>query len=582
MNDEQLENAKNAFFIALVIDMAVTAVALASDVWAIDVFKGIAGSGSAASQSVVGYIEFWGKFSALMLLTWLGVGWTLAVWLGACYTYAKESLKATGLLHERWRTWGWVIPGLNLFKPYQVLNEIYKVGGIDGAGREWKNSAGSVALLTWWIFWAISHLVLVSIGKIVLKSSSLESLTLSDVIGDYYVGIFACAVSLVVAGLWFAVAGSLTRRLQERGSKPFKSVVSTTTAKAVAGNDVYASALAEIEEGRLDKGVWARSFADSGGDESKAKALYIKARAESMQSAAVWQDTRPPDAEDAGVVATDGRQAASVSLAPVGAPLSAILILAGVAVVGILAAVALPAYQDYTKRQAVAANPVPTVQTGTDWNNGVITPPSTASAAACFSSTLGSETTTELCKHYWAPGASSCDSNILQELVRRGVAPHQDGCSPGTRPGGGNPQQVTMQTSPAGKSVSKVSSDSNSASSQANLSETKAIGFSAGVQAELNTIVQKAAIDFPYLDTPAGQNAIAKIVRKRDALIQQGMYPPSALTQAINDYAAANEPIPAKERPAEPVPVYPAIDKGNHPGFPPSCRWVTPQDWSCK
>lgn len=65
-------------------------------------------------------------------------------------------------------------------------------------------------------------------------------------------------------------------------------------------NDAYAAALAEIEEGRLDKGVWARSFAESGGDESKAKALYIKARAESIQSGAVWQDTRPPGAEDAG------------------------------------------------------------------------------------------------------------------------------------------------------------------------------------------------------------------------------------------------------------------------------------------
>ncbi|MFO1262789.1 MAG: hypothetical protein U1E84_05515 [Rhodoferax sp.] len=59
-------------------------------------------------------------------------------------------------------------------------------------------------------------------------------------------------------------------------------------------NDAYAAALAEIEEGRLDKGTWARAFADSGGDESKAKAFYIKARAESIESAAAWPDTQPP------------------------------------------------------------------------------------------------------------------------------------------------------------------------------------------------------------------------------------------------------------------------------------------------
>lgn len=59
-------------------------------------------------------------------------------------------------------------------------------------------------------------------------------------------------------------------------------------------NEAYAAALAEIEEGRLDKGAWARAFAESVGDESKAKALYIKARAESIDSSQTWPDTQPP------------------------------------------------------------------------------------------------------------------------------------------------------------------------------------------------------------------------------------------------------------------------------------------------
>ena len=116
-----------------------------------------------------------------------------------------------------------------------------------------------------------------------------------------------------------------------------------------SGNDAYAAALAEIEEGRLDKGVWARSFADSGGDESKAKAAYIKARAESLKGAAVWANTQPP-AQDVPAV--------GVSPPPAGAPPSPLWWLAGIAVVGIVAAMALPAYQDYSKRPAVPARPV--------------------------------------------------------------------------------------------------------------------------------------------------------------------------------------------------------------------------------
>ncbi len=63
-------------------------------------------------------------------------------------------------------------------------------------------------------------------------------------------------------------------------------------------NDAFAEALSEIEESRLDKGVWARAFADAGGGAEKAKALYIKARAEALQNGEVWQVTQPSAADD--------------------------------------------------------------------------------------------------------------------------------------------------------------------------------------------------------------------------------------------------------------------------------------------
>ena len=40
----------------------------------------------------------------------------------------------------------------------------------------------------------------------------------------------------------------------------------------------YAQAFEEIETNQVDKGLWAKSFADQGGDENKAKTLYIKRR----------------------------------------------------------------------------------------------------------------------------------------------------------------------------------------------------------------------------------------------------------------------------------------------------------------
>nr|WP_326527948.1 hypothetical protein [Rhodoferax sp.] len=133
------------------------------------------------------------------------------------------------------------------------------------------------------------------------------------------------------------------------------TVVKTTT------NDAYAKALAEIEENRIDKGTWARCYALSDGDESKAKAAYIKARAGVLGAAPTWANTQPNSLDGAGVdIAstasnTDGGSQTSTNPFPKWLVQSAI----GLAVFGVLLAIALPAYQDYSKRAAVAAKGSP-------------------------------------------------------------------------------------------------------------------------------------------------------------------------------------------------------------------------------
>lgn len=104
--------------------------------------------------------------------------------------------------------------------------------------------------------------------------------------------------------------------------------------------------------------------------------------------------------------------------------------------------------------------------------------------------------------------------------------------------------------------------------------------YAAQVQADLNLIGRRAIDDYPYLGTPQGHQAMAKIAEKRDELILQGIYPSIALTRAINDYAPAFSPGAKMQR--KPIPITDTTDKGNHNGFDPKCRWVTSQDWSCK
>ncbi len=112
------------------------------------------------------------------------------------------------------------------------------------------------------------------------------------------------------------------------------------------GNEAYAAALAEIEEGRLDKGAWARAFAESGGDESKAKAVYIKVRAGAFQNAVADATQQGTDFNPTAKGITSG-----VNMwVPIG--------FGGLVLLGIVAAIALPAYQDRTQTKRLASEVV--------------------------------------------------------------------------------------------------------------------------------------------------------------------------------------------------------------------------------
>ena len=113
MKKEKLLGAKNLFFIALGLDILVTAIVIASDLWGADVLRAIGAGTTEADPSIISAFEFWDKFAYLMLLTTLGVGIALVKWLNACYSYAIQGLGATGFKQQGWTLGGWGIPFFN-------------------------------------------------------------------------------------------------------------------------------------------------------------------------------------------------------------------------------------------------------------------------------------------------------------------------------------------------------------------------------------------------------------------------------------------------------------------------------------
>lgn len=217
MDQQKLGNARNLLFIALAIDMAVTSLLLASDVWMVVVLRDVRSGVSTWDQSTTDVLDFWNSFGYVATLTMIGVGGALVRWLEACYQYAKDTLNLTGFAQERWIIWGWIIPGMDAFKPYQVLSEIHKAGAPDHeGGGDWKISSGSALLLAWWIFWVISHVIMWGLEEPALYGATRDEVTLDQAANMNYGTIVICVTSLTVASLWFVVAGTLTRRLFSR------------------------------------------------------------------------------------------------------------------------------------------------------------------------------------------------------------------------------------------------------------------------------------------------------------------------------------------------------------------------------
>ena len=71
-----------------------------------------------------------------------------------------------------------------------------------------------------------------------------------------------------------------TATAQLQGIEPQQHIMmSSASCSQEIADASYAEAMAEIDEGRTDKGLWARCFAESAGDEGRARAAYLAKRA---------------------------------------------------------------------------------------------------------------------------------------------------------------------------------------------------------------------------------------------------------------------------------------------------------------
>ncbi len=229
----------------------------------------------------------------LTLITMLLVGLALSSWLTACYKYAKYSIGASDFKYEGWTALGWIVPVWSVFRPYQIINEIYKAGSQAHNSKDtWKKEPASGMLLAWWVFYVFLHLVIIIISNLVTSDHNVE-ITPHYFEVTFYFYIAICLLALTISGLWSVLIIKLTSRLLSRDntSKINKEIISHKSNFATPvdsnkdaetralDNNAFLLALEEYESDKRNKGLWAKCYAISNGDEAITKSMYLKERA---------------------------------------------------------------------------------------------------------------------------------------------------------------------------------------------------------------------------------------------------------------------------------------------------------------
>lgn len=134
-----------------------------------------------------------------MLALYALTGISFIVWLFKARRNSEILCTAPHRRPETWVGWGWVVPVVNLWYPFQVVRDIWKASSptTDRAAESLRGVPGSPLLALWWGCWWAAYVVVV-VGTIALRVS--ETTTLDELRG-IALTTTASAVVTAVAGV---------------------------------------------------------------------------------------------------------------------------------------------------------------------------------------------------------------------------------------------------------------------------------------------------------------------------------------------------------------------------------------------
>ncbi|HEY9775104.1 MAG TPA: DUF4328 domain-containing protein [Planktothrix sp.] len=182
--------------------------------------------GAVSAQDAKSCVESVQTFALLAFFMFGVIGVTFIIW----QRRLRNNLDALGVRGALARPWwaigGWLIPFVCLYKPFTMLQQIFKASDpADVSAEGWKTNKGSALIGWWWALWIFHIMALGFAGAIMnLGSADIEILC-----GFYLMSAAARIIELIAAVL----AIIMVKRLTDRQKKKHAAIVAQGVAAAV-------------------------------------------------------------------------------------------------------------------------------------------------------------------------------------------------------------------------------------------------------------------------------------------------------------------------------------------------------------
>jgi hypothetical protein len=179
-NGQRAKNAITLIWIVLVFEI----ISLISGYFQYDLLQTVANGGEVSTETASANDTREQIIGIFYLIAYIISGITFIQWFRRAYF--NLHLKVNHLSQtEGWAAGSWFVPFINLYRPYQIMVELYKETKelFIKKGLSFNQNYTTSSLGWWWTLWIINGIIGQFVFRYSMKAESIDELTISTVAG---------------------------------------------------------------------------------------------------------------------------------------------------------------------------------------------------------------------------------------------------------------------------------------------------------------------------------------------------------------------------------------------------------------